>query len=96
VCIFCANCVEFCPTNCLSVTEDYELAAYDRHDLNYHQVAMGRLPSKVTEDPMVTPLREFAYLPKGVIDPPRLACWIPAGWQTTGGDSGGNESGQSC
>ncbi|MFS8836873.1 NAD(P)H-quinone oxidoreductase subunit I, partial [Synechococcus sp. WC101] len=65
VCIFCANCVEFCPTNCLSVTEDYELATYDRHELNYHQVALGRLPSKVTEDPMVTPLREFAYLPKG-------------------------------
>jgi len=80
VCIFCANCVEFCPTNCLSVTEDYELATYDRHELNYHQVALGRLPSKVTEDPMVTPLREFAYLPKGVIDPHDL----PAGSQRAG------------
>ncbi len=69
VCIFCANCVEFCPTNCLSVTEDYELAAYDRHELNYHQVAMGRLPQNVSADPMVTPMREFAYLPKSVIDP---------------------------
>lgn len=69
ICIFCANCVEFCPTNCLSVTEDYELATYDRHELNYGQVAMGRLPYKVNEDPMVTPLREFAYLPKGVMDP---------------------------
>ena len=27
------------------------------------------LPYKVTNDPMVTPLREFVYLPKGVIDP---------------------------
>ncbi|KOR37849.1 MULTISPECIES: NAD(P)H-quinone oxidoreductase subunit I [Planktothricoides] len=69
VCIFCANCVEYCPTNCLSATEEYELAAYDRHDLNYDNVAMGRLPYKVTNDPMVTPLRELAYLPKGINDP---------------------------
>jgi NAD(P)H-quinone oxidoreductase subunit I len=69
VCIFCANCVEYCPTNCLSATEEYELAAYDRHDLNYDNVAMGRLPYKVTNDPMVTPLRELAYLPKGITEP---------------------------
>lgn len=48
------------------MTEEYELAAYDRHELNYDNVALGRLPYKVTDDPMVTPLREFAYLPKGV------------------------------
>lgn len=65
VCIFCGNCVEYCPTNCLSMTEEYELAAYDRHELNYDSVALGRLPYKVTNDPMVTPLREFAYLPAG-------------------------------
>ncbi|WP_370583762.1 NAD(P)H-quinone oxidoreductase subunit I [Oxynema sp. CENA135] len=69
VCIFCANCVEYCPTNCLSVTEEYELAAYDRHELNFDNVAMGRLPYKVTNDPMVSPMRELAYLPKGVVDP---------------------------
>lgn len=69
VCIFCGNCVEYCPTNCLSMTEEYELSSYDRHELNYDNVALGRLPYKVTEDPMVTPLREFAYLPKGVVDP---------------------------
>ncbi|MEB3341868.1 NAD(P)H-quinone oxidoreductase subunit I [Okeania sp.] len=69
VCIFCGNCVEYCPTNCLSMTEEYELAAYDRHELNYDNVALGRLPYKVTNDPMVTPMRELAYLPKGVIDP---------------------------
>lgn len=68
VCIFCGNCVEFCPTNCLSMTEEYELAAYDRHELNYDSVALGRLPYKVTDDPMVTPIRELAYLPKGAID----------------------------
>jgi NAD(P)H-quinone oxidoreductase subunit I len=69
VCIFCANCIEYCPTNCLSATEEYELAAYDRHELNYDNVALGRIPYKVTNDPMVQPMREFAYLPKGVIDP---------------------------
>jgi NAD(P)H-quinone oxidoreductase subunit I len=72
VCIFCGNCVEYCPTNCLSMTEEYEMAAYDRHELNYDSVALGRLPYKVTQDPMVQPLRELAYLPKGVIDPHNL------------------------
>ncbi len=65
VCIFCANCVEYCPTNCLSVTEEYELSTFDRHELNFDNVAMGRLPYKVTDDPMVTPIRELAYLPEG-------------------------------
>lgn len=69
VCIFCGNCVEYCPSNCLSMTEEYELAAYDRHELNYDNVALGRLPYKVTQDSMVTPLRELGYLPKGVLDP---------------------------
>ncbi len=68
VCIFCANCVEYCPTNCLSVTEEYELSTFDRHELNFDNVAMGRLPYKVTDDLMVTPIREFAYLPAGVMD----------------------------
>jgi NAD(P)H-quinone oxidoreductase subunit I len=27
------------------------------------------MPYKVTNDPMVKPLRELVYLPKGVIDP---------------------------
>jgi NAD(P)H-quinone oxidoreductase subunit I len=69
VCIFCGNCVEYCPTNCLSMTEEYDLSTYDRHQLNFDNVALGRLPYKVTQDPMVTPLRELVYLPKGVMDP---------------------------
>ncbi|RCJ42767.1 NAD(P)H-quinone oxidoreductase subunit I [Nostoc minutum NIES-26] len=69
VCIFCGNCVEFCPTNCLSFTEEYDLSTYDRHELNYDNVALGRVPYKVTDDPMVTPLRELVYLPKDVLDP---------------------------
>ncbi len=72
VCIFCGNCVEYCPTNCLSMTEEYELAVYERHELNYDSVALGRLPYKVTDDPMVTPMREFAYLPGGVMNPHNL------------------------
>ena len=69
VCIFCGNCVEYCPTNCLSMTEEYELAAFDRHSLNFDNVALGRLPTSVTMDPAVQPLRELAYLPKGAVDP---------------------------
>ena len=80
VCIFCGNCVEYCPTNCLSMTEEYEISTYDRHELNYDNVALGRLPYKVTNDPMVTPLRELAYLPKGVVEPHDL----PAGSRRAG------------
>jgi len=80
VCIFCGNCVEYCPTNCLSMTEEYELSSFDRHELNYDNVALGRLPYKVTQDPMVTPMRELGYLPKGVLDPHDL----PAGAERAG------------
>ncbi|WP_250126184.1 NAD(P)H-quinone oxidoreductase subunit I [Chroococcidiopsis sp. CCMEE 29] len=73
VCIFCGNCVEFCPTNCLSMTEEYDLCTYDRHELNFDNVALGRLPYKVTNDSMVTPLRELVYLPKGVMNPHGLS-----------------------
>lgn len=77
VCIFCGNCVEYCPTNCLSMTEEYELSTYDRHELNYDNVALGRLPYSVLNDPMVTPLRELAYLPKGVLEPHGVAADAP-------------------
>jgi len=62
VCIFCGNCVEYCPTNCLSMTEEYELSTYDRHELNYDQVALGRLPIPVNKDPMVQPIFGLNYL----------------------------------
>jgi len=68
-CIFCGNCVEYCPTNCLSMTEEYELSVFDRHQLNYDNVALGRLPTSVTSDPSVRAMRELAYLPKGKMDP---------------------------
>ncbi|KAL9989721.1 putative NADH dehydrogenase (quinone) [Helianthus debilis subsp. tardiflorus] len=44
------NCVEYCPTNCLSMTEEYELSTYDRHELNYNQIALGRLPMSIIDD----------------------------------------------
>lgn len=66
VCIFCGNCVEYCPTNCLSMTEEYELSVYDRHELNYDQVALGRLPRMLDE--MVSPVKGLGYLPKGALD----------------------------
>jgi NAD(P)H-quinone oxidoreductase subunit I len=51
------------------MTEEYEMAAFDRHSLNYDNVALGRLPTSVTSDPAVQALRELAYLPKGEMDP---------------------------
>ena len=51
------------------MTEEYELASFDRHSLNYDNVALGRLPTSVTTDPSVKPLREIGYLPKGVVEP---------------------------
>ena len=37
----------------------------------------GRLPYKVTNDPIVTPLRELIYLPKGVMEPHDLPADAP-------------------
>ncbi|KAL5567424.1 hypothetical protein UlMin_030588 [Ulmus minor] len=50
ICIFCGNCVEYCPTNCLSMTEEYELSTYDCYELNYNQIVLGRLPMSVIND----------------------------------------------
>ncbi|KAL0549490.1 hypothetical protein IC582_013974 [Cucumis melo] len=36
--------LKYCPTNCLSMTEEYELSTYDCHELNYNQVSLGSLP----------------------------------------------------
>jgi NAD(P)H-quinone oxidoreductase subunit I len=37
-------------TNCLSMTEEYELSTYDRHVLNYNQIALSRLPISIMGD----------------------------------------------
>jgi NADH-plastoquinone oxidoreductase subunit I protein len=57
VCRFCGNCVEYCPTNCLSMTEEYELSAYDRHEWNYNPIALGRLPMSVIGDYTIQAIR---------------------------------------
>lgn len=36
--IFCGNCVENCPTNCLSITEEYELSTYDRNCMEWSHI----------------------------------------------------------
>ena len=36
---------------------------------NFDNVALGRLPTSVTTDSSVIPLRELGYLPDGVMDP---------------------------
>ena len=59
------------------MTEEYELSAFDRHSLNFDNVALGRLPTNVTTDPSVQSLRELAYLPKGVMDPHELPDYQP-------------------
>lgn len=68
VCIFCGNCVEYCPTNCLSMTEEYELSIYDRHDLNYNQIALGRLPISVIEDSTIKTISNLSFLLKNNIE----------------------------
>ncbi|CAI0465893.1 unnamed protein product [Linum tenue] len=32
------------------MTEEYEISTYDRHKLNYNQIALGRLPMPVIND----------------------------------------------
>nr|YP_009751365.1 NADH-plastoquinone oxidoreductase subunit I [Pedicularis muscicola]QIJ99919.1 NADH-plastoquinone oxidoreductase subunit I [Pedicularis muscicola] len=39
--IGCANYIGQERTDCLSMTEEYELSTYDRHELNYNQIALG-------------------------------------------------------
>lgn len=33
-----------------SMTEEYELSTYDHHELNYNEIALGRLPLSVIDD----------------------------------------------
>uniref|UniRef100_A0AB39U375 NAD(P)H-quinone oxidoreductase subunit I, chloroplastic n=1 Tax=Ophioglossum hongii TaxID=3238578 RepID=A0AB39U375_9MONI len=68
VCIFCGNCVEYCPTNCLSMTEEYELSTYDRHELNYDQIALGRLPIPIVRDETIQSIPNLVSLSKGSIE----------------------------
>lgn len=44
------------------MTEEYELSSYDRHELNYDHVALGRLPMPVSRDPMAQPIAGLNYV----------------------------------
>ena len=46
-----------CPTSCLSMTEEYELSTYDRHELNYNQIALSRLPISIMGDYTIQTIR---------------------------------------
>lgn len=32
------------------MTEEYELSTHDRHELNYNQIVLGRLPVSIIDD----------------------------------------------
>ena len=36
-CLFCGLCQEVCPTNAVELTQDFELAAYDRRDMVWNR-----------------------------------------------------------
>ena len=39
-CLFCGYCVEACPVRALAMTQEYELASYDRKSLLYNKVML--------------------------------------------------------
>lgn len=47
------------------MTEEYELSTYDRHELNYDHVALGRLPISVIEDLTIRTIPSSTYLSEG-------------------------------
>jgi NAD(P)H-quinone oxidoreductase subunit I len=49
------------------MTEEYELSIYNHHDLNYDQIALGRLPISVIEDSTIKTISNFYSLSKGNI-----------------------------
>jgi NAD(P)H-quinone oxidoreductase subunit I len=57
VCIFCGSCVEYCPKNCLSMTEEYELSTYDRHEFNSNQIILSQLPISIIGDYTIKTIR---------------------------------------
>jgi NAD(P)H-quinone oxidoreductase subunit I len=50
------------------MTEEYELSIYDRHELNYDQIALGRLPISVIKDSAIHIIPSLTHLAKGVME----------------------------
>lgn len=46
-CVFCEICVSMCPRKCLGITNDYELAAYDKTSLVYSPEQLSLLPKPI-------------------------------------------------
>jgi NAD(P)H-quinone oxidoreductase subunit I len=42
------------------MTEEYELSTYDRHELNYNQIALSRLPISIMGDYTIQTIRNSA------------------------------------
>lgn len=51
------------------MTEEYELSTYDRHELNYNQIALGRLPMSVIGDSTIRTIRNSTQIKKGTAKP---------------------------
>jgi NAD(P)H-quinone oxidoreductase subunit I len=50
------------------MTEEYELSIYDRHELNYDQIVLGRLPISVIKDSTIHTIPSLTHLAKGVME----------------------------
>lgn len=48
------------------MTEEYELSTYDRHELNYNQIALGRLPMSVIGDYTIRTIMNSTQTKKAV------------------------------
>jgi len=68
-CMMCGYCAEYCPVNAMTVTPDYELAAYTREELVY---GPRRLHFEGTTEMMEVHLEEhlLSNLEKGITDKP--------------------------
>jgi NADH-quinone oxidoreductase subunit I len=44
-CMFCGLCEDACPTDCLELTQDFELASYNRHGMILDRQALEKGPS---------------------------------------------------
>ena len=48
------------------MTEEYELSTYDRHELNYNQIALGRLPVSIIDDYTIRTISSNSHQIKNV------------------------------
>src|SRR2546422_11200566 len=51
-CLFCGNCMEYCPTDAWNFTQEFELADYAREDL-YYRADELRMPKENSDKEIV-------------------------------------------